>query len=199
MLDKAKGTPKYDSWSQQYALIKAIGFTYDDLDANRGGYMSKKQRAALSKERQFLLYTITIGVVGIAILYAIILLRNVIEGREISYNIVLIAFIFFVPVLGFLFTWFKRNQLNADLYKGTVYVVEGVISLHVKRLGDYGFIMTMRNDRNQAIYYDLYIQDEKFRVEKPVFEAFVDGEPYAIYYTPHSKTILSAEWLREDD
>lgn len=187
MIDKAKGTPEYNSWAQQYALIKAIGFTYADLDANRDGYMSKKQRAALSKERQFLLYTITIGVVGIAILYAIILLRNVIEGREISYNIVLIAFIFFVPVLGFLFTWFNRNQLNSDLYKGTVYVVEGVISLHIT---DYG---------KKATFYYMYVQEEKFRLEKPVFEAFVDGEPYAIYYAPNSKTILSAEWLRGDD
>jgi hypothetical protein len=185
MIDKAKGTPKYDSWSQQYALIKAIGFTYADLDANRDGYMSKKQRAALSKERRFLFNTVAIIVGGTVILHLVVLLLNMMEGGEISYGLLGLVLIFLIPVFGALFTWFQRNRLNADLYKGSVYVVEGLISLHIT---DYG---------KKATFYYIYVQEEKFQLEKPVFDAFINGEPYAVYYAPHSKTILSAEYLRD--
>jgi F0F1-type ATP synthase assembly protein I len=198
MIDKAKGTPKYDSWSQQYALIKAIGFTYADLDANRGGYMTKKQRAALSQERRILFSTVAIIIAGAVILHLIVLSINSMKSDAILYGILGFLILFLPPVSLALFAWFQRRRLNADLYKGTVYVVEGVISLHVRRHGDYGYFIN-RNNRNTVIYYYMSIQDEKFRLEKSVFDAFVDGEPYAIYYAPHSKTILSAEWLRETE
>ena len=32
-------------------------------------------------------------------------------------------------------------------------------------------------------------------INKDVFLAFKNGDPYAIYYAPYSKTLLSAEWL----
>src|SRR5688572_2481774 len=115
MLDKAKGTPKYDSWSQQYALIKAIGFTYDDLDANRGGYMSKKQRAALSKERRALFNNIVFAIAGAMILHLIVLLVNRTADGEILYGILGFVILFLPPVSLVLFAWFQRSRLNADL------------------------------------------------------------------------------------
>jgi hypothetical protein len=52
-------------------------------------------------------------------------------------------------------------------------------------------------DKSRYITYAIKIQDQRWIVEKDVFLAFKNGDPYAIYYAPHSKTILSAEWLRE--
>jgi hypothetical protein len=37
-----------------------------------------------------------------------------------------------------------------------------------------------------------------FAINKPIFLAFKNGDPYRIYYAPHSKTLLSAEWLRDE-
>jgi hypothetical protein len=50
-MEKVKSRPSNEWLSAQNALMNAIGFTEDDLEANRGGYMSKKQRAMLSKDR----------------------------------------------------------------------------------------------------------------------------------------------------
>jgi len=73
MMDKAKEKPKNERSSQQHALMKAIGFTEDDLEANRGGYMSKKQRGSLSHERADWLKRISIIICLTSILFIIIL------------------------------------------------------------------------------------------------------------------------------
>jgi hypothetical protein len=44
MEEKAKSKP-------EHLLMEAIGFTEEDLEANREGYMSKRQRARLDKDR----------------------------------------------------------------------------------------------------------------------------------------------------
>jgi hypothetical protein len=186
MIDKAKGKPKYDSWSQQHALMKAIGFTQDDLDANRGGYMSKKQRAALSHERQFWLNSVAIIIGGTAILYTFILSKSIIEGSQFYNSLTTIAFLSVISAGLLMYMGFQRSLVNADLRKGDVYVAEGLVSLHITEY------------KNKIITdYQVYIREQErhFNVGKAVFDAFIDGDPYAIYYAPHSKTFLSAEWL----
>jgi len=84
--------------------------------------------------------------------------------------------------------WFRRSLINADLRKGDVYVAEGLVSLH-----------TIENRNKATVSYHAHVQEQHFKLSKTVFDAFIDGDPYAIYYAPHSKTPLSAEWLRADD
>ncbi|MBK8029121.1 MAG: hypothetical protein IPK17_06325 [Chloroflexi bacterium] len=47
--------------------------------------------------------------------------------------------------------------------------------------------------------YFVWLDGRKFKVQHDGFLAFKNGDPYRLYYTPHSHTILSAEWLRDDD
>lgn len=45
--------------------------------------------------------------------------------------------------------------------------------------------------------YNLKIGKLNFKIKKFGMLAFKNDEPYAIYYTPRTKILLSAEWLRE--
>lgn len=189
MKDKTKGKPQYGLSSQQIALMKVIGFTEDDLDANRDGYMSKKQRGALSRERQQWLKFIAIIIGGTSVLYTLFLLKSIIRGDQFPDNILIIAFICLAAALMSMYMGFKRSRVNADLRKGDVYIAEGLISLYIQKI-----------QNGQLVFYIYHadIQQQRFKLEKTVYDAFVNGEPYAIYYAPNSKTILSAEWLRPE-
>jgi hypothetical protein len=83
------------------------------------------------------------------------------------------------------FSWFKWKQYFDDLRAPEIGGLQGRVNLDMSVNGKSS---TLR----------LTIQDTKFDVKKDVFLAFKNSDPYAIYYAPHSKTILSAEWLRQE-
>jgi hypothetical protein len=85
--------------------------------------------------------------------------------------------------------WFKYFRLNADLHKGDIYLAEGLISLYVEKKEYHQQIVTYS--------YHVTLQGQNFKVERSVYDAFTDGEPYAIYYAPFSERILSVEWLHK--
>ncbi len=58
--------------------------------------------------------------------------------------------------------------------------------------------LDIRGGRNSVVYR-LIISGEYFQVDKAVFLAFKNDEPYAVYFAPHSHKLLSAEWLREPE
>jgi hypothetical protein len=70
--------------------------------------------------------------------------------------------------------------LNKDLKSRQAINVEGRISLDV-------------NGR----IYTLSLENIQFNIKKDAFLAFKNGDPYRIFYTPYSKQLLSAEWLRD--
>ena len=88
-----------------------------------------------------------------------------------------------VVVIG---TWLKGAKFTADIRKGEVDVAEGRVILDVIGQG------------NSGNAYSARIENVTFAINKPIFLAFKNGDPYRIYYAPHSKTILSPEWLREE-
>jgi hypothetical protein len=188
MIDKVKEKPKHDSGSQQYALMKAIGFNEDDLHANTEGYMSKKQRAMLSKNRKAWLKRISGVIVIVSILFISALLNGIKGTYRFADAVMLIAGSCLLAALVMLYMWLRRSRLNADLHKGDVYIAEGSISLHVQKIQDGKIVINL---------YHADIQDQRFKLDKAIFDVFKNYDHYTIYYAPHSKTILSAEWLRE--
>lgn len=126
-----KEKPKTEAVDAENALMWAIGFTEDDLEANRGGYMSKKQRGFLSHERADWLKGISI-IIGLAsILFIVILLKGIAAGDTFPDRVTAIAFVCLAAALISLYMWFRRSLINADLRKGDVYVAEGLVSLHI--------------------------------------------------------------------
>jgi hypothetical protein len=73
----------------------------------------------------------------------------------------------------------------ADLRVGEAQSLEGRIQLDTVSV-------------SSAQQFTVTVEGHKFVVNKPVFLAFKNGDPYVIYYLPRSNTMLSAEWLRED-
>ena len=111
------------------------------------------------------------------------------RGDQFPDNILIIAFICLAAALVSMYMGIKRSRVNADLRKGDVFIAEGLISLYIQKI-----------QNGQLVFYIYHadIQQQRFKLEKIVYDAFVNGDPYAIYYAPYSKTLLSAEWLRDE-
>jgi hypothetical protein len=189
-MEKAK-SPHSNEWlAAQKALMNAIGFNEDDLDANRGGYMSKKQRATLSRERSGWLNEITIIVVLLAGLFVFLVLSTILSGGQFGTSVMAFGAIALVGGVAALYIGYLRSRLDSDLHKGDVFVVDGAVSLFIDE-----------KQYNQITVYSYYmrVQDQRFKIERSVYDAFTDHEPYAIYYAPFSKKILSVEWIHKRD
>jgi hypothetical protein len=178
-------TVKHDVY--RLRLMNAIGFTQADLQANREGYMSKPQRATLSSRRKDWLNGITIAVIAAAAFSTFFLTQGVLAGDWFSSERVLTIGIFCViaGVVWFI-GWLHWNRLDADLDKGTVFNIEGTVILAIHE-----------KEKPPSISYFALIQGEYFQIDKPVYDAFISGDPYIIYYAPYTKTILSVDWLRD--
>ncbi len=185
-MEKVKTTPSSEWLATQKTLMTALGFNEDDLEANRGGYMSKRQRAVLSRERSGWLNRIAIMIVAIAGFFVFMILSDLLQSG-IRENV--LGGLSLAGGVAALYMAYMRSRLNNDLHKGDVFVVDGTVSLYIEKT------------RNQFMPYNYYlsVENRHFKIERPVHDAFTDGEPYAIYYAPFSKKILSAEWLHKRD
>jgi hypothetical protein len=178
MEEKAKSKP-------EHLLMEAVGFDEDDLEANRAGYMSKGQRARLRAKRSSWI-NISLVAVGFGFLVAIVTItddlqfRNSFTSRVGSFGLICVGIAGVVS-----YSWLNWRKFDADLLKGEFDTIEGPIQLDVTSQG------------NRGTKYSVIIEGSRFNVTKPIFLAFKNGDPYCIYYAPRSKTILSAEWLRE--
>jgi hypothetical protein len=81
---------------------------------------------------------------------------------------------------GLFYSITKLIRIHRDLRSREAISVEGRIALDV-------------NGR----LFTLTLGHMQFNLDKTAFLAFKNGDPYRIFYTPYSKQILSAEWLRD--
>ena len=86
-----------------------------------------------------------------------------------------------IAITGILYCANKWLMFHNDLRQPRAISMEGRISLDVYGKGS----------------YTLAVENERFIVNKNIFLAFKNGDPYRIYYTPYTKHLLSAEWLRD--
>lgn len=160
----------------QQALMKAMNCTDEDLSANRDGYMTLRQKNRLKRRRTSLILYIFGGL-------AIGSLQLTIFGYLFSDVIIIVlligTFTILYTVLGFL----ERRRFSLDLHKGAVEVIEGRITLDVVT--------------GRGAYYAVSIGKIKFRINRRVFLAFKNGDPYCLYFAPHAKVLLSADWLQQ--
>ncbi len=164
----------------EHMLMDAIGFTEEDLEANRQGIITDAQKVHFRREYQksafaflpalVILAFFTIGLLSSGLLF-------------IQPGSIVLPFLFFIVYLAYL-SW-RRQQAVDAIRRGNLESVEGRIQLNT----------TASNSRQ---LFTISVQNQKFNIKKNVFLAFKNGDPYVIYYVPRSKSILSAEWLRED-
>lgn len=151
------------------ALSQAHHFSLDELDTNRLGHVSGRQRGRLVSKLVFLVVIAAALVIG-SIWQSTLVLQN----GPWSF-LVLAAVAFFLLMLTY--------QRWLDLLGGRVAMVEGFVQREEHSSGDDG----------STYYYN--VGGEQFMVNGVAYQALVPGERYRLYYLPHSKKLVSIEPL----
>ena len=162
-------------------LMYAIGFTEEDLEANRNGQLSERQRNELKRVRNMMLVYESIILPFSIVFFILLLASNVFTSSLILMSItigILVGINLPIQVL------FKFAH---DAQKAEAHCSDGRVKLEIKS-------MTGRHEK-----YRVIVEQVKLKVSKEIFLAFKNGDPYLICYTPHTKKLLSAEWLRDSD
>ena len=145
-------------------LIGALNFSVTDLDANRQGELSESQRIHL---RQHRLKEMEWWLIGLILL--------VFAGIIISAEWLPVFFVTACIVSMILAIWFRGEE---DLH-GRVQAVSGKL--------------TFTSSSIWPSYYHVWVGNEHFYAPKRVKHAFEGGRHYRVYFTPGSRTIVSAE------
>ncbi|HEX2623446.1 MAG TPA: hypothetical protein VHL11_24965 [Phototrophicaceae bacterium] len=172
------------------ALGTALKFNQDDLQANRVGGITDRQRTAIYS--QMLASAgkgLLIGFIGLVIfliafaaegpVYHTIINGDVVIRETIPANVPVIAAAGLLLILGLVISismLFYAWRLRQDLKAGKVTTVNGSLT-------------TGRNLRGAYIQ----VNGIQFRVNQVAVQSFQAEKAYMLYYVPHSKRILSAE------
>lgn len=168
----------------QIKLMVAFNFSGEDLQANHDGYLTKQQRSKLNRDRTSwkIFLALTLATIPFGTIWAII--DGIHIHDTVASRIGIIGLIWIVCGVIAVYIWLDKKRLDRDLYKGEVQHVEGRVEVGER----------LFRQRGTPRYY-VRIQGISWNTDFINYSAFKHGDPYVIYYAPHSKTILSAEWL----
>ncbi len=162
-------------------LKTALDFDDVDLDANRDGAMTEKQRLALRRKRWQILWNPGAFAFAFWVLVASYVCWNQIGKGDLLGLVVFILFVVGMGGLAIMLLSRWMTPIDSDLREGVVSGISGQVLLDVQPWPRYGITCTLR------------IQDVRFEIKKPVMLAFHNGEHYRVYYAAQSKTLLSAD------
>jgi len=163
------------------ALMQALQFSPQDLDANRAGKLGAQQRKRLQTRQN---RAALIGLSGF-IVFALLATTFLFIGQQNA------AFIFTlmgmaITIVNALFVGIFARQwmrLRVDLRDGAVEIISGTMERVVRAHGRvHNFVLRMDH--------------AQFSVKKELFNLFRHKVSYRLYRTPHSKVLLAAEPLR---
>ena len=158
-----------DKLMNDSSLAAQLGFSPDDLAANRNGKLSDYQRGRL----RFMLLRDTL-LYGLFALVPFVILVVLLTAQSSSPFVLLILALLVLAFVVYIVN--LQRSTRADL-SGEVKVVTGRVDLR---------------DVGRGIYR-IGVGQQNFQVSAKVYYAFADGRFYRVYYTPNLKTILSAE------
>lgn len=157
-------------------LSNTLGFTADDLAANRTGHLSVSQIAALRADaRPFWRMLAIVGV--FAVLFGGVLLM--VDSPQAP---LLLLLALMVPGGFALLFAIRLAGIYASIADGSVVAVEGPAHPYAKR-----------NLNRGGVAYYVRIGAEEFFIPYRLQQAFVPGETYHIFYTPKGRLIVSGE------
>ncbi len=160
------------------SLAEAIGFDEYDLEANRDGVLSERQHnrfrvEAWLRSAAMLIITLLLGFGAVFVL--------LVDSRAA----VLLTLFAAIELIAYALVGAHTGKFRAEAEDRLAESVQGHIRLDVRAGG------------KNTVSFALNIGDERFDVNKAVFLAFKNDEPYVVYFGPHTHTLLSAEWLRD--
>jgi Flp pilus assembly protein TadB len=157
-------------------LQDTLDFTAEDLQANRDGYMTKRQRRRIhnlrkeSRRARKALWIVLIGLVVSAFWFS--------EGI-LTLPIVILIMILAIDVF---ISSLSISRMNQDLYKGLIDDVEGKLRLIGREQG--------QGHKNN---YTIKIAQKKFSIPLDAYLRLRNGGIYCIYFAPNTHTLLSIE------
>ena len=160
------------------SLEAALGFSVDDLAANRAGRLSESQKQRLTRGWRRTLWI----VIGVVVLFGLIATTLLFlaqrHGSAILTGIGIIITIINATIVGLGAQSYLRT--SGDVRGGQVATISGVVGHTIRVTG-------------RVLTYILKVDGQEIMVSKPVFYAVEDGKAYRFYRAPASKTLLSAE------
>lgn len=167
-------------------LMRPLGFSAADLQANHAGQIGAGQRERLQHLQRRVIFIGSGGFWGIAFLATMFIFF----GQSNAVTILSFIGVMLTVINAIFVGMFARQwlRLSADLRDDHVEVVQGQLERVLRPAG------RLNN-------YVLRVQDVDFAVQKDVFKLFRHETRYALYRAPHSRVLLAAEPLnlRGDD
>jgi hypothetical protein len=165
-------------------LAAALKFNDDDLQANRAGRLTVRQRNRVYVQRRMVIITLTLITAFIGVISAIVILA-VLLGAVKSEVAILLALGGEVITAGLAYlVWSLRQNYKTYLGEGYVAHIKGPVTMYQLR---------ERQDDKTKTVYALRVGHLEFEIPEPALSAFTEGSHYMIYYTPEPLTLLSAE------
>lgn len=165
------------------SLPDTLGFTREDLAANRAGEMSEMQHYALRVRRRRAL------VIGVLILLAVTFVATVLIflGQKRDSTILTIIGIVVTICNAALMGLFARHwiRLSADIREGAVRATTGRLERIIKPVN------------RRVLNYMVRVGDAEVFVSKEAFMAFEHEGIYTIYRAPYTGTLFSAERVED--
>lgn len=174
-MKRTLGTYKYE-----HALADAFNFTEEDLIVNQRGEVTPHQIEILIQKRNQNRW----GTLFLGIIFTLVTLG-------------LFLVLLIIPPIR---RWFLKEwrALEQDIQTLEVEGIEGIVNLDIHR-STHKTTQGNATKTETRISYNVQIGPETFSVSEQAFLAFKNGDPYAFYLARHSRTILSIDWLRDDN
>lgn len=168
------GKNKPESLKHPQVLAQALHFSEDDLILNQEGIIGVNQSRQLDKQFERKLLIIFGPVVFGVFLIVIAILHPELGIGGFALFVFFLAVVNLQRLIHFL-KWYR------DYRSRQIVTAEGLIELKIWQQG-----------------YTIQLGDLSFHLNSKAAFAFKNGDPYRLYYLPESLTLLSAEWLRDD-
>jgi hypothetical protein len=165
-------------------LKRAFPFTDEDLAANRANQMTAPQRETLSHKQSSTKNSL-FGFMAFVAIFGFCFITSLTSGttssrpRKANPTDSVIGFVVLVGGIS-LFLLFKSMSLGDDISNNRVMSIRGTVTRRHYRT------------RNREHWW-IMAGEKTFDVPKHIHDAFVDHEPYILYYTAISETLVAAE------
>jgi hypothetical protein len=168
---------------EHLSLMDALGFDEDDLQANADGHLSERQRQLFkSQYGRLIRWGLIVGViaVGLIVFLMIVFAYNICAASTVAFALISLVLLMFYQQ-----TFKDWAKLNTVL-RFPVESAEGVIVLDLEG-----------GSSNVVPKYVIKLGQVRFEVDKSIFLAFKNGDPYRLYFVADAM-LLSAESLRTE-
>ncbi len=166
-------------------LQSALDFAEVDLQANRLGQLTVRQRNRVFVRARVIYISLLLITVFIGVISAIVIIA-VLVGAEVSAGGLILALGGEVVTVasGYL-VWSLHRRYQNYLKPGHVQSISGPVTC-------YELKVRLANEASRIMFY-VRIDNLEFEVPAAALVAFTNHEHYRLYYVPQPRTLLSAE------